>query len=39
MGLLFKIIRTVIVPLLLISFVRSFLQDFLRQASQRSGKA
>ena len=37
MGLLFKIIRTVIVPLLLISFVRSFLQDFLRQASQRSG--
>ena len=37
MGLLFKLIRTVIVPLLLISFVRSFLQDFLRQASQRSG--
>ena len=39
MGLLFKIIRTVIVPLLFFSFVRSFMQDFLRKAASQQGGA
>lgn len=39
MGLLFKIFRTVIVPLLFFSFVRSFMQDFLRKAASQQGGA
>ena len=37
MGLLFKLLRTVVVPLLFFSFIRSFMQDFLRKAAQQQG--
>jgi DnaJ like chaperone protein len=39
MGLLFKLLRTVVVPLLFFSFIRSFMQDFLRKAAQQQGGA
>ena len=39
MGLLFKLLRTVVVPLLFFSLIRSFVQDFLRKAASQQGGA
>ena len=39
MGLLFKIFRTVVVPLVFFSFIRSFMQDFMRKTAQQQGGA
>lgn len=37
MGILFKIMRSIVVPLLVYSFARSFLQDFMRRSTYQGG--